>query len=141
MAVALILGWATVFTMMIRAVIRKDILWPGKQEDRDEGGWQTESNGTPAEGEVGDPEALERLRRQVAGSTGFKSRRGVRGSGDEESRGRGLDRYLQRAYLGATTTNTSRRSGDGDGDCNGDAGELDQSVTDPGGKPRGDDLV
>jgi hypothetical protein len=28
--------------MMIRAVILKDILWPQKQEDRDEGGWKTE---------------------------------------------------------------------------------------------------
>lgn len=139
MAVALILGWATVFTMMIRAVIRKDILWPGKQEDRDEGGWQTESNGTPAEGEVGDRDALERLRREVAGANGFRSRGGARGSGDEESRGRGLDRYLQRAYLGATAASTSRRTGDGDGDEHG--GEVDQSVTDPGGKPRGDDLV
>lgn len=29
--------------MMIRAVIVKDILWPQKQEDRDEGGWKTEA--------------------------------------------------------------------------------------------------
>lgn len=26
--------------MMIRAVIKKDILWPQKQEDREEGGWK-----------------------------------------------------------------------------------------------------
>jgi hypothetical protein len=35
-------GWFFVFGMMIRAVILKDILWPQKQEDRDEGGWKTE---------------------------------------------------------------------------------------------------
>lgn len=27
------------FTMMIRAVVLKQILWPQKQEDKDEGGW------------------------------------------------------------------------------------------------------
>lgn len=27
---------------MFRAVILKQILWPQKQEDRDEGGWQSE---------------------------------------------------------------------------------------------------
>lgn len=41
MACILIVGWVTVFTMMIRAVLHKDILWPQKQEDRDEGGWRT----------------------------------------------------------------------------------------------------
>ena len=30
-----------VFFMMIRAVVLKDILWPQKQEDREEGGWKT----------------------------------------------------------------------------------------------------
>ena len=39
----LIAGWFFVFGMMIRAVILKDILWPQKQEDRDEGGWKTEA--------------------------------------------------------------------------------------------------
>ncbi|CAD0049814.1 unnamed protein product [Aureobasidium pullulans] len=38
-------GWFFVFGMMIRAVILKDILWPQKQEDRDEGGWKTEESG------------------------------------------------------------------------------------------------
>jgi hypothetical protein len=38
----LVAGWFFVFGMMIRAVILKDILWPQKQEDRDEGGWKTE---------------------------------------------------------------------------------------------------
>lgn len=28
--------------MMFRAVILKQILWPQKQEDRDEGGWKSE---------------------------------------------------------------------------------------------------
>lgn len=43
MTCLLILGWMLVFSMMIRAVILKDILWPQKQEDRDEGGWKTEA--------------------------------------------------------------------------------------------------
>ncbi|THW06107.1 putative C4-dicarboxylate/malic acid transporter [Aureobasidium pullulans] len=41
----LVAGWFFVFGMMIRAVILKDILWPQKQEDRDEGGWKTEESG------------------------------------------------------------------------------------------------
>ena len=44
MACLLIVAWATVFVAMIRAVILKDILWPQKQEDRDEGGWQSTLN-------------------------------------------------------------------------------------------------
>lgn len=38
--VGLILGWLFVIGMMIRAVYLKHLLWPQKQEDRDEGGWQ-----------------------------------------------------------------------------------------------------
>ncbi|KAI9686921.1 MAG: hypothetical protein M1822_002674 [Bathelium mastoideum] len=37
----LLLIWMFVFFMMIRAVVTKQILWPQKQEDRDEGGWKT----------------------------------------------------------------------------------------------------
>jgi hypothetical protein len=39
MTIALVILWFFVFGMMIRAVITKQILWPQKQEDRDEGGW------------------------------------------------------------------------------------------------------
>jgi hypothetical protein len=39
LAVALIITWIFVFSMMIRAVYLKQILWPQMQEDRDEGGW------------------------------------------------------------------------------------------------------
>lgn len=39
MTVGLILTWVFVSVMMIRAVVLKQILWPQKQEDRDEGGW------------------------------------------------------------------------------------------------------
>ncbi|GAM84080.1 hypothetical protein ANO11243_020720 [Dothideomycetidae sp. 11243] len=38
-AVLIVLTWIFVFGMMIRAVHHKQILWPNKQEDRDEGGW------------------------------------------------------------------------------------------------------
>lgn len=40
MACLLVVAWATIFAIMIRAVIMKDILWPQKQEDREEGGWK-----------------------------------------------------------------------------------------------------
>ena len=40
MACMLVVAWATVFSIMIRAVVMKDILWPQKQEDREEGGWK-----------------------------------------------------------------------------------------------------
>jgi len=39
MAVALVATWVVVFGMMVRAVWLRQILWPQKQEDRDEGGW------------------------------------------------------------------------------------------------------
>jgi hypothetical protein len=39
LTVALIITWTLVFSMMIRAVYLKQILWPQMQEDRDEGGW------------------------------------------------------------------------------------------------------
>lgn len=39
----LIVIWITVFISMIRAVIVKDILWPQKQEDRDEGGFKAQA--------------------------------------------------------------------------------------------------
>ncbi|KAF2843629.1 hypothetical protein M501DRAFT_994619 [Patellaria atrata CBS 101060] len=43
LTVALILTWFAVFFSMIRAVILKQILWPQKQEDRDEGGWDVKT--------------------------------------------------------------------------------------------------
>ncbi|KAI9820225.1 MAG: hypothetical protein M1827_005847 [Pycnora praestabilis] len=42
MAGILTIGWFLVFGMMVRAVILKQILWPQKGEDRDEGGWKAE---------------------------------------------------------------------------------------------------
>jgi hypothetical protein len=40
MTCVLVLIWLTVFVCMIRAVLVRDILWPQKQEDREEGGWK-----------------------------------------------------------------------------------------------------
>ncbi|KAK7519607.1 voltage-dependent anion channel-domain-containing protein [Phyllosticta citriasiana] len=37
----LIVTWFFVFSMMIRAVVTRQILWPQKQEDRNEGGFKT----------------------------------------------------------------------------------------------------
>jgi len=42
LTVGLIITWLFVFGMMVRAVWLKQILWPQKQEDRDEGGWAEE---------------------------------------------------------------------------------------------------
>lgn len=42
MAALLVVAWSTVFVIMIRAVLLKDILWPQKQEDREEGGWKAQ---------------------------------------------------------------------------------------------------
>lgn len=41
LTVLLIITWIFVFVMMIRAVFLKQILWPQKGEDRDEGGWKS----------------------------------------------------------------------------------------------------
>lgn len=40
LAVMLVMVWIFVFVMMIRAIILKEILWPQKGEDKDEGGWK-----------------------------------------------------------------------------------------------------
>lgn len=40
---------------MVRAVYAKEILWPQKQEDRDEGGWQSYSNPSSVESKSRDP--------------------------------------------------------------------------------------
>lgn len=58
MTCILVCIWLTVFVCMIRAVLVKDILWPQKQEDRDEGGWK---------GKVGEAEDEARLRENEEG--------------------------------------------------------------------------
>ncbi|SLM35796.1 c4-dicarboxylate transporter malic acid transport [Lasallia pustulata] len=40
LTVILIMVWIIVFIMMIRAIVLKQILWPQKGEDKDEGGWK-----------------------------------------------------------------------------------------------------
>jgi len=42
MTVALIIVWFFVFGMLIRGIIQKQVLWPQKGEDKDEGGWKEE---------------------------------------------------------------------------------------------------
>jgi hypothetical protein len=42
MAGLLVGTWCVVFVMMMRAVLLKQILWPEKDEDKDEGGFQRE---------------------------------------------------------------------------------------------------
>lgn len=46
MLVALIIVWFGIVGLGIRAVLTKQILWPGRQEDRDEGGWMESSKDT-----------------------------------------------------------------------------------------------
>ncbi|KAI4125359.1 MAG: hypothetical protein LQ347_005402 [Umbilicaria vellea] len=41
LTVILVMVWIFVFVMMIRAIVLKQILWPQKGEDKDEGGWKT----------------------------------------------------------------------------------------------------
>ena len=48
----LVVLWFFVVGAMLRAVVLKQILWPQKQEDRDEGGWKTEAE--VASGTCGD---------------------------------------------------------------------------------------
>ena len=52
-ACILIVVWFFVVAMMIRAVIQKQILWPQKQEDKDEGGWKSENAGLTSENSRG----------------------------------------------------------------------------------------
>lgn len=47
MTILVMILWLIVFVLMIRAVIKKDILWPQKQEDKDEGGWKRASADPP----------------------------------------------------------------------------------------------
>ncbi|KAK5108969.1 hypothetical protein LTR62_007684 [Meristemomyces frigidus] len=57
MTCLLICAWITVFSLMVRAVVVKDILWPQKQEDRAEGGWKVhpdEKRACGPECEIGD---------------------------------------------------------------------------------------
>ena len=51
MTCLLILAWMAILGMMVHAVVVKDILWPQKQEDREEGGWEKD----PEEKTVCDP--------------------------------------------------------------------------------------
>jgi len=53
---------------MLRAIVLKQILWPQKQEDRDEGGWKSDS--------------------KVGFRTGYKSQDGGEGDGQVDRRER-----------------------------------------------------
>ena len=62
MTCLLIVTWIFVSIMMVRAVVRKQILWPQKQEDRDEGGWQETAKERQTRGER---RSESRIRRRV----------------------------------------------------------------------------
>lgn len=51
MTVVLMIVWIFVFSMMIRAIFLKQILWPQKGEDRDEGGWTSKPEHAKAQKE------------------------------------------------------------------------------------------
>ena len=48
MTCILIAAWFFVFGMMIRAIVLKQILWPQKGEDKDEGGFKFADMKTPS---------------------------------------------------------------------------------------------
>ncbi|KAF2748223.1 hypothetical protein M011DRAFT_400985 [Sporormia fimetaria CBS 119925] len=64
MVAALVGLWVFVFVMMCRAVWLKQILWPQRQEDRDEGGWRGKEMAVERDETVG-----EALRRSVSRRT------------------------------------------------------------------------
>lgn len=101
MTVALVLVWLFVVAMMLRALWNKQILWPQKQEDRDEGGW----NGLERQAtwqQKGLDRRASRKQRKKQGFFGFGKRAGDRSrrpaatgdrggsGGDEELRIGGL---------------------------------------------------
>ena len=51
LTVLLIVVWMFVFVMMVRAIILKQILWPQKGEDKDEGGWKATQIGDHPQGD------------------------------------------------------------------------------------------
>ncbi|KZF22786.1 hypothetical protein L228DRAFT_247171 [Xylona heveae TC161] len=47
--IALVIAWFFVFAMMIRAIYLRQILWPQKGDDRDEGGWKGQDILSPSD--------------------------------------------------------------------------------------------
>lgn len=75
MAALLVLAWLMVFTIMIRAVILKDILWPQKQEDREEGGWKAQRDEIQAcDLRDCEPRSGSRMRRMRTNSSSYTAR-------------------------------------------------------------------
>ena len=94
MAALLVAAWCAVFVIMIRAVMLKDILWPQKQEDREEGGWKAQTDGLVAcDPRDCGPEA----RRRNTGST--------LGSVRHVARGRSTDQGARRRLPGTDEPN------------------------------------
>ena len=97
MTCLLVLLWATVFACMIRAVVVKDILWPQKQEDRDEGGFKARDPAQaprPADGESssggGEDEGTGGRLSRVVSKFSRKGRDGGGRRDGEEDRGGGM---------------------------------------------------
>ena len=94
LTIVLIMVWLFVFVMMIRAVWNRQILWPQKQEDRDEGGWKDDER-EKAYFDYKKARAEEQRqnhgrRRERAGSIASRMMGGSRGGdgGEERSRPR-----------------------------------------------------
>lgn len=87
MSVLLIIAWLTVFIIMIRAVYMKDILWPQKQEDREEGGWKQD----PEELRACDTRTCEPGSAFATGASGIRQRGPGLGSSDQLENDEKLD--------------------------------------------------
>ena len=55
MTCIIIVVWMLVFAMMVRAIAMKQILWPQRQEDRDEGGFKAPEMRRVSVGEEAEP--------------------------------------------------------------------------------------
>nr|POE50720.1 malic acid transport protein [Quercus suber] len=86
----LVLTWLIVFSMMIRAVFLKDILWPEKQEDREEGGWKGSDDSDDNEKSRDSSEAEVDREKPSANSTGVQTETLVRRANAGEANGDGV---------------------------------------------------
>ncbi|KAI5360657.1 Putative transporter protein SLAC1/Mae1/ Ssu1/TehA [Septoria linicola] len=89
MTILVIMIWLLVFALMIRAVIKKDILWPQKQEDKDEGGWKRAS----ADRQICDVRLCTTLSQQQATRAGSPEVQRVVSPVPGDSTTEGEDRY------------------------------------------------
>ncbi|KAF2760933.1 hypothetical protein EJ05DRAFT_508162 [Pseudovirgaria hyperparasitica] len=106
----LVVAWTAVFAAMLRAVYLRQILWPQRQEDRDEGGW-VKKDDDGEDGDEGDEEVV------VEGEGGEGAKEGVRKVRTRRPSmlGRARERVLRGAEGGAGGNGNGRGIGDANG--------------------------